>query len=298
MATTKGTRLGVLLTPVRMILPGVIVSLIGASLAYYLFNNPKKIRGRATHTAWGVINEYEQLYQNNVDMFGCAPSAKNEAIDKSRFFKDLLHQQEVMLANLETIKLEKDVDSKLISLLNIKVSCYKELQQLTRLFLDTMQAIDAKMQNQGFYTQAAYLEELKAAQDSYILEKDYVQSRDTVTISRLLEQLGDKYGLVFEQVLEQLPVDKLPEMIKGAWSISGSPATVIVRQAGRGTWRDGSSNKSYDFSWAIEDGNILEIKLDDDPDDENINRWTILRCTDKVLSFYDMNAKVVLAACK
>ena len=43
----------------------------GGSFAFWMFNNPDKIRGKATLRAWESLKQYERLYIDNTDQINC-----------------------------------------------------------------------------------------------------------------------------------------------------------------------------------------------------------------------------------
>ena len=59
------------ITPIKLILPGIIVSLVGASAVFFIFNNPDKNKAKQTYASWSVIREYEAAYWKSAEEAIC-----------------------------------------------------------------------------------------------------------------------------------------------------------------------------------------------------------------------------------
>ena len=59
------------ITPIKLVLPGIIVSVIGLFASNFIFNNPNKIKAKATHTTWKVVTQFEDMFEINSDRIPC-----------------------------------------------------------------------------------------------------------------------------------------------------------------------------------------------------------------------------------
>src|SRR5512147_2128720 len=100
-------------TPIRLVLPGIIVSLIGASAGYYIFNNPDKIRGANSRAAWNNLVKYETIYSENAEVITCEYNGNIG----DQYFKDLVHLQEMTVQNLKMLRDDKDIDKLMASII-------------------------------------------------------------------------------------------------------------------------------------------------------------------------------------
>src|SRR5512138_739468 len=110
----------------KTIFPGLIISIIGGSFAFLVFNNPEKIRGKATLRAWESLKQYERLYTNNTDILNCG----NIVEGTERFKSNMLHQIQMTSENLKNI-LEKEgnVDNLMLAIINMKIDSYNEMKK-------------------------------------------------------------------------------------------------------------------------------------------------------------------------
>ena len=58
---------------IKLVLPGIIVSLIGGSAGILIFNNPGKIKGRSTQDGWYSVIQYEKNYHTVIHRFKFFP---------------------------------------------------------------------------------------------------------------------------------------------------------------------------------------------------------------------------------
>jgi len=87
------------LNAIKTVFPGLIISIIGGSFAFLVFNNPEKIRGKATLRAWESLKQYERLYNENTDRISCG----DYIFRLDRIKTDMIHQIQMATENLKNI---------------------------------------------------------------------------------------------------------------------------------------------------------------------------------------------------
>lgn len=91
------------ITPIKLVLPGIIVSVIGLFASNYIFNNPEKNRARATFATWNVINQFENILEKNSDLLPCNTPAN----DQLQLKKDFIHLYEMTRQNMVDLRGEE-----------------------------------------------------------------------------------------------------------------------------------------------------------------------------------------------
>lgn len=246
-------------TPIKLVLPGIIVSLIGASAGYYIFNNPEKTRAKATYETWKVINQFEVMFDKNSDILPCnTPQG-----DQLQIQKDYIHLYEMTRQNLEDLKSEEKIDKRLSAILNMKIDSYNELKRITGIFLDTAQVINS----------AAARGELTTAQQNYIIgqiqlkyltDVRHISNRDTTMISNIIKELNQTYSSYVDSflVVNRVEVQDTAEMkpfIPGKW-ITADKVKITYDKAGKGNWDQDSI--VFNFSWDLKK-EVLTMKNDE-----------------------------------
>ena len=115
------------ITPIKLVLPGIIVSVIGLFASNYIFNNPEKNKAKTTYATWKVINQFEEMLNMNSELLPCRSTAGNEIQLK----KDFIHLYEMTRQNLVDLKSEEKLDKRLSAVLNLKIDTYDELKKQT-----------------------------------------------------------------------------------------------------------------------------------------------------------------------
>ncbi len=260
MAGNKKRFSGIINT-VKVVLPGIIVSLIGGTAGVLLFNNPEKIKGRATQAAWHAVIQYEKIYDNNI--ISTARYASTETIAGLKQYKDdLMHQIQMLTENYRNIKEESNIDSRLLAIINCKTDTYNQVHRLTDVYLDSMVKL---AENPAYYipeektdTDSSYNSKLLAASleimNAYNRRRMHLIDRDSSTISNILEQLTQSYSrlLYTFRFTKRLPDEykRTLQNIIGDWDLLFTGEKLSLNSDHSGTLvSDGYSNKG---SWQLD----------------------------------------------
>ena len=240
----------------KTIFPGLIVSIIGGSFAFWMFNNPEKIRGKATLRAWESLKQYERLYINNTDAINCG----NIIEGAERFKSNLLHQIQMTSENLKNI-LEKEgnVDNLMLAIINMKIDSYNEMKKQTEIFLDTLISLDEKsLQYQ--LDKVEFTKKWIQTYSSYMDECAYLRNRDTATIHNILQELYKTYSINFSQEKSLPDLAKLRQSMIGNWSVALFKVSFGLKEDSTGYWN--AYDRSFKCTWDL-DSTTLKINLND-----------------------------------
>ena len=132
-------------TPIKLVLPGIIVSLIGLTASNFIFNDPVKLRGKHSLAAWDHLVQYQKIYDQNSEALTCQYSSSIG----DYYFKDLIHLQEMTIENLKMLKEDKDIDKIVGAIINLRIDTYTQLKNLSVKFIDTLMYWDRIEQTLG-----------------------------------------------------------------------------------------------------------------------------------------------------
>jgi uncharacterized protein YukE len=240
----------------KTIFPGLFISIIGGSFAFWMFNNPEKIRGKATLRAWESIKQYERLYIDNTDMINCG-IAENGV---ERFKSNMIHQIQMTSENLKNVlDKENNVDNLMLAVINMKIDSYNEMKKLTGTLLDTLQSID----DTGAGSEKE-LEQLArrwiGVHSKYMDECAFLKNRDTTTVNKILKELNKNYSINFTEDNFLPDTANLRKKIIGTWTIALYKVSFEFKQDGTGYWN--AMEKNISCTWQL-DSTMIKVKYSD-----------------------------------
>ena len=233
MATKLATAGTAFLGIAKTIFPGLIVSIIGGSFAFIVFNNPDKIRGKATLRAWESLKQYERLYTENTDHISCG----DYVIRFDRFKIDMIHQIQLIIENLKNIQdKETNVDNLMLAVINMKIDSYNEMKKLTETHMDSL----LSLYHTSDFSEAAIMnrmDRLKRFYGDYMEESAYIKERDSASITRMLKELSNTYSLNFEEDKFLPDSAGLFKKVIGKWNLGLLPFSFELKADGTGYWK-------------------------------------------------------------
>jgi len=237
------------ITPIKLVLPGIIVSLVGATSVFFLFNNPKKNKAKNTYQVWNVIREYEDAFSKGTQDAFCMA----DSLDQLTFRKDYTHLLEILINNLEDLKGNDDVDTRLKAFLNIKIARYSNAKKLTDTYLDTLLPLNAvllKDPGNESLRQIALNE-----QEKYISELAHIETRDTSELKRIAAALNKEHISYTDSFLLNTEIRQpLAEMKKyfiGKWHFPEIAVTAEIKKDSTGIWE--VEGRSIGFKWTMDE---------------------------------------------
>jgi hypothetical protein len=242
------------ITPIKLVLPGIIVSVIGLFASNYIFNNPEKNKAKATHATWKVINQFEEMLNANSELLPCRSAAGNHIQLK----KDFIHLYEMTRQNLVDLKSEEKLDKRLSAVLNLKIDTYDELKKQTEVFLDSAGLIQLKVKNKELDS-SSQNGIISGMQTRYINNLNHIVYRDTSMINSILGQLNQTYSSYVDSFLvaaEKIQsFEEVKKLITGTWLSTN--VTFEFRSDSTGTWvgidPKSGEETNLDLSWTIKD---------------------------------------------
>ena len=289
-------------TPIKLVLPGIIVSLIGLTASNFIFNDPVKIKGKHSLAAWNNLVYYQKIYDLNAEQLTCQYSSN---IGGDYYFKDLIHLQEMTIENLKNLKEDKDLDKIVGSIINLRIDTYTQLKNLTVKFIDTLMFWDRIEQTLAAKDSASKKELakiVKTIQDEYLNDRQHISTRDTSIISGLGDELKKTYA-AFENSNFKSPrlteiIDTIHRRMLGNWSMTknGMIATVEFDGADKGSLSQ--NNKEEKFTWKFLGKDSTKLKIDFD--NILLSDWPldIPYCSETIMQYKEAENGVVLVACR
>ena len=240
------------ITPIKLILPGIIVSLVGASTAFFLFNNPEKNKAKQTYASWNVVREYENAYNKSAEDAICL----SEQFDQVQFQKDLTNLLAVLIDNLKDLKGEENIDMRLKAFLNLKIARYTDSKRITEAFLDSV--IKLNRLAELYPADQQIKQDAQDLQKNFSTELEHIQTRDTNELKRItleLNKVHTKYTDSFQLDLPKAQTAfEIKQSFAGKWRFPEVDLVVEFRKDKTGNW-DGLGMKQ-NFQWIMTDKTV------------------------------------------
>jgi hypothetical protein len=254
----------------KTIFPGLFISILGGSFAFWMFNNPEKIRGKATLRAWESLKQYERLYFDNTDQINCG----NFSGGMERFKNNMLHQIHMTSENLKTVlDKENNVDNLMLAILNMRIDTYNEIKKLTDTLFETLNVMysfnapEIDITNRWIAMHTTYMDECA-----------YINNRDTSTINKILKELRQVYSIKLTEDKFLPDSTELRKKIIGKWQIALYNVTIDLKTDGTAFWNGLQGNQPS--TWQL-DSTVVKIKYNDGTIKYDL---ALKRVTDDILS--------------
>jgi len=290
-------------TPIKLVLPGIIVSLIGLTATNFIFNNPKKNKAKATYNTWNVIRQFEESFENNADLIPC----RLDTFDQVQYRKDYIHLLEMTRQNILDMKDDVNIDKRLSAIINLKIDSYNETKKITENFLDSFLVVKNELSTHQ-YTAEEELAVSSYMQQTYFNELAHITNRDTAVIAGILKDLTKSYiDYVDSFKVEQKtqPLKELQTNVIGKW-FTTDKVTVDIKKGGTGHWSQTELNT--DFTWKFDTSLIVKDKanprfsqIEVKFSDGTVIPFEIIKATAQVFNFYFKDARgnfIYSSACR
>ncbi len=276
------------ITPIKLILPGIIVSLVGASAVFFIFNNPDKNKAKQTYASWNVIREYEAAYLKSSEEAICL----SDPFDQIQFQKDLTHYLGVLIDNLEDLKNEALIDMRLKAFLNLKIARYTDAKRITDAFLDSViklnRALELSPNNQHI------MDEARDLQINFATEKDHIETRDTNELKRLTLALNKDHIKYTDSFLLDLPrlqtEAEIQKNFVGRWYFPEAKAIIDFKKDKTGTWEE--LGQTFNIQWTMDEKTVT-IRLENE-----VYNFLVVEATPSKLSAFWKERNFVLIGCR
>jgi len=235
------------ITPIKLVLPGIIVSVIGLFASNFIFNNPEKNRAKATYATWNVVKQFDDLFEVNSDLIPC----RSDSFNQVQMKKDLLHLIEMTRQNILDLKAAENIDKRLAAIINLKIDSYNERRKNTETYLDNLDSLNAEIVREK-YDSEKQLEFTSMIQVIFNEENDHISNRDTAVINSILNDLTKSYGSYvdsFKVNTKKQTAEELQSYIMGRW-LTTDKVLFNVNKDGTGHWDYEDMNT--DFTWTFD----------------------------------------------
>jgi len=267
-----------------MVLPGIVVSLVGASTGYFIFNNPDKIKGRNSRVAWDNLVRYEKIYEENSEELTCLYGLS----DFETFYKDLIHLQEMTVENLKMLRDSKDIDNLMAAIINLRIDTYTQLKQITGKFIDTLKIVSETPIYDSVELARVTNQQVVIQQD-YIFNRQHITFRDTSIIKNLGRELMKAYT-AFQNVEfgsnTDIPMETIRKNIIGTWFLSSEeiPVTLLIKKDSSGIMI--SEETQHPFTWKLSSDSLFK-KFAIHYEDHFGEDWVlnVINCTQRILQY-------------
>ena len=280
------------ITPIRLVLPGIVVSVIGLFASNYIFNNPNKIKGNSSRTAWDNLKRYENIYRDYTETLPCEYNG-NIGQDYSQH---LIHLQEMTAENLKMLRDDKDVDKLMAAIINLRIDTYTQLKNSSRSFFDSLYAMSTSISNEmdsssRLAMQVRFQAIQARMQIKFINHNEHVYKRDSSIINLLGKELSKHYKTfknvnfnIFNNTADTLNVVGLQKKIIGTWSLITNDIPILLKidSVQTGSWI--RSDDTIPLRWTLEKTS-LKMHFIDRPATPDVVFETI-SSSEKTISFY------------
>jgi hypothetical protein len=290
-------------TPIKLVLPGIIVSLIGLTATNYIFNNPKKNKAKATYNTWNVIRQFEEGFEENSDLIPC----RLDTFDQVQFRKDYIHLLEMTRQNILDLKDDDNIDKRLMAIINLKIDNYTETKKVSEKFLDSFLVVKNEL-NTGQYTSDEVLSITSYMQQNYLNELVHLINRDTAVVSGILNDLTKSYiDYVDSFKIEQKtqPIKELQTNLIGNWYTTDKVA-ITIKKDSSGHWKQ--EGIETDFTWKFDTSLLVKDKINPKFSqvaikfpNGNVISFEMVKATTQIFVFYIKDARgnfIYSSACR
>ena len=235
------------ITPIKLVLPGIIVSVIGLFASNYIFNNPTKNKAKASYATWKVVTQFEDMFELNSDRIPC----RLDSFDQVQWKKDLLHIIEMTRQNILDLKDDDKIDKRLAAIINLKIDSYNERRKITEAYLNNLDSLNNEIVSKDYDLEKQF-ELTSALQVKFHDESEHISNRDTAVINSILSDLTKSYVDYvdsFKVEYKKPTVKEIQESVIGKW-LTTDNVLIDVNKDGTGHWNH--TSMETDFTWTFD----------------------------------------------
>jgi molecular chaperone GrpE (heat shock protein) len=198
-------------------------------------DNTKKIRKEATVKAWQSVSDYINYADQKFKTISCF------SCDEQEMKKEMLRELDNYSAKLENIKGNKDVDDKMLSIVDIIKQRFTDFKTPMAVFYDSVTIIKSRSQD----LQLSLLPVLQQNLDAGLTR---IVNRDSSEFKNFLSDVNKTYKLNLEQITPKDVYD--PSAITRKWNI-GCITDIDLQKDGRFTWKGNGAD--FTGTWEFKD---------------------------------------------
>ena len=227
----------------KNVIIGVITTVISATVIYFLgFHSPEsdefKKSKQATIDGWNSLQLYENQFKEKATSMVCSGNDFSTTA--------MINEYEKIIKNINNIQKEQNVDNRLLSLVDRRVSTLEDKKAATADYYrqyDSISADDNDPRNIKLYN--GFLKKIKE-----------LDEQDTSFINSVNAELKKKYKVDFKF---PPPIQITPEFLQGHWTLDREK-TLDLKKDEKLVMKTG--NDTYNGTWSL-DYLDLQLKFDD-----------------------------------
>ena len=271
-----------------MVLPGIIVSLIGATAGYFLFNNPDEKKAKESYKTWSVIKEYESAFKKGFESYYCS----TDSLDMIKFRKDYAHLLDILINNLQDLKGNKEMDPRVSAFLNFKISRYKESMKITDTFLNQLEPVSDQLR---LYPENNFLRAgAKRLEQNYLIDLAHIETRDDQELVRISDALNTehkKYTDSFRVEIEKMqPIKEIEKNVAGKWSFPEVQYIIEFNKDSSGMWHE--AGLDIPFNWTMKDS-VVTLNLP-----VQVFKFVMFKATSTAFAAYWSDKEIFMIGCR
>jgi hypothetical protein len=261
----------------------ILIGVFTTVAAYAIINyagigkkdNTKKIRKEATVKAWQSVSDYINYADQKFKTISCF------SCDEQEMKKEMMRELDNYSAKLENIKENKDVDDKMLSIVDIIKQRFMDFKNPMTVFYDSVTIIKS-------WSRDAQLNILPLLQQNLDAGLTRIVNRDSSEFKNFLSDVNKTYKLKLEQITTKDVYD--PSAITRKWNI-GCITDIDLQKDGRFTWKGNGAD--FTGTWLFKDS-VLTFQSNTET-----LKYTVQQLTPKfMLMNYEINGAIItLGAC-
>lgn len=265
----------------KSIIIGVITTVLGAAAVYFLGfhdkkENPKK---EATQNAMKSIIQYEQILEKSV--MGLACNSDNEYAQQT-----FLREIEQLKVNMTNIKSEKDLDNRVLSLIDRRVT---SLNELTEASVDMFNGMATLRSDSSALGEEEFVARNIELQKTYNDRTVQIAEEERILKTDIIAALKKEYELEFDDI-KSLQLDINNANVTGKWLINGVVKWYMNADQ---TFNWVVEDKAFDGNWSLKK-DTLYLKFSH-PEEA---KFKIIQLYNNILSYKNMVDGTVSVACR
>lgn len=192
----------------KTIIIGVVTTVLGSAAVYFLgFHgngaNPKR---EATENALKSVFQYEQILEKTIITLSC-----NNDADFQKVFIDELEQ---VKTNMQNIRNEKDVDNRVLSIVDRRIRSIDELKKSAEKYFDQYNMLNKK----GILATETGINKAFELQQVFNKEAELISQREKTFLTDIFASLDKEYKFSFD--IEPLNIQVTESNLAGKWLIN------------------------------------------------------------------------------
>jgi|GEM_PF-5578344 len=263
---------------IKTIIIGVATTVLGSAAVYFLGfhdkeNNAKK---EATESALNSIFQYEQILEKTIINLSCS--------NDSGFQSVFLDELEQVKNNMRNIRNEKDVDNRVLSIIDRRIRSVDEMKRSAEKYFDQYNELAAGnlLETEAGINRAYELQRI------FYNEVEQISQREKTFLTDIITALDKEYKLAIK--IQPLSISVTESGIAGSWLINKTVQWDINPDHSF-TWAFNA--EQYSGKWTLKD-DIIRLEFSH-PEVANLK---VIRLYPDYIVYRNLDDSTVAEACR